>query len=49
MKKRTARRLALLRYERRMVRWYPETYAPPCLLRFHNTWVRKHNRKQDRR
>lgn len=33
---RTARRLALMRHERWLVRHHPESVAPPCLIREHN-------------
>ena len=45
MKKRTARRLALMRHGRWLLRHHPHTTAPPCLIRRHNRWVRRKGRK----
>lgn len=46
MKRRTARRLALMRHERWLVRHHPMSTAPPCLIREHNRTAHRHNKRQ---
>ena len=42
---RTARRLALMRHSRWLMRSHPMSTVPPCLIREHNRWVNRQGRK----